>query len=404
MKLAAVGASYLNVDILGAGCEPKEVDVKKTSGGGTEIAVLGAGMGGLAVAGLLLRAGVDVTVFEQAARFERVGTGIQISPNAVRVLNALGLSEDIHQVAFAPQHWRNRDAGTGELLNELELGERAAQYYGAPYYVLHRGDLHAALREAVPADRMRMGHRVVDVVEHEAGVRISCADGTSHDAKVLIAADGLNSLVRETMFRAEAPRYTGRVAYRAVIPAVSLKGRTLDDNVKWWGKDRHIVIYYLNAKRSEVYFTTSVPDPDWQDESWAAEGDIATLRSLFDDFHPDVRCVLDACERVNKWAIADRRPLTRWYSDRIALLGDACHPMTPYMAQGAAQSFEDAAILSRLLIQADLQMTSVGAAYQRAREERVERVQQTSHGNSWMRSETDSDWLYAYDAMNAPLT
>ncbi|MEJ2436337.1 MAG: NAD(P)-binding protein, partial [Pseudolabrys sp.] len=235
-----------------------------------KIAVLGAGMGGLAMAALLDRAGCAVTVYEQAKAFARVGAGIQMSPNALRVLRALDLEAQ-----------------------------------------------HAALLSSVPAERIALNKKLTDLSQNKTSVTLTFADGGSASADIVIATDGLHSRAREILFGAGKPRFTGNVAYRAVFPTARLGGLTLDDNCKWWGPNRHIVIYYLNPRQDELYFVTSVPDPDWKLDSWSAMGDLDELRAAFDSFHPDVRRVLAACPAVHIWAIADRDPMPRWSAGRI---------------------------------------------------------------------------------------
>jgi salicylate hydroxylase/6-hydroxynicotinate 3-monooxygenase len=187
-----------------------------------------------------------------------------------------------------------------------------------------------------------------------------------------------------------------------------MNGRDIGSSrTKWWGEDRHIVIYYTRADRSEIYFVTSVPEPaEWMTpESWSAKGDVVQLRSEYKDFHPEVRAVLDACPDCHKWAILEREPLPHWSVGRVVLLGDACHPMTPYMAQGAATSIEDAAILSRCL--AEAKSDDIEAALQRYeahRKPRTSRIQAISSANTWMqKGEQDTSWLYGYDAWNVPI-
>lgn len=368
------------------------------------IAVLGAGMGGLTMAALLARDGARVTVYEQASQFSRVGAGIQMGPNAVRVLRDLGLEAAVREMAFQPACWRNRAWDTGQISNELPLGQQAEQRHGAPYLLMHRADLHTALLSCVPERLLRLGKQLVAVDQDNAGVNLRFADGSSATADVLIASDGLSSLVRRSVFGADRPRYTGRVAYRAVFPAERLGGLVLDDYAKWWGVDRHIVIYYLNRRRDELYFTTSVPDDDWTSESWSASGRMEAVRAAFAGFHEHVERVLAACPAAHKWAIADRDPMPEWSQGRIILMGDACHPMTPYMAQGAAQAMEDAMIMARALRACGFaDVPAVWASYQATRHERASTVQRLSHGNQWMRERTDSDWLYQYDATTAPL-
>ena len=372
--------------------------------GAPRIAIAGAGIGGLTLAGLLAARGFAATVYEQASAFERVGTGIQMGPNAVRILRALGIETNVRTRAATPRHWRNRDGETGELLNELPLGQDAEQHFGAPYLLLHRGDLHDALCSTVPAKQIQTGRQLIEAQNDEDQVRLLFADGSVETADVLVAADGLRSCIRAQLFAQQPPVYTGRVAFRSVFSTDEIRDLNLDDNTKWWGKDRHIVIYYLNNRRDEIYFTTSVPDPDWTDESWSAMGKPDEVREALQDFHPNVRSVLDACPQVHKWAIADRPPLTDWSVGRIVLLGDACHPMTPYMAQGAAQAMEDAMILARSFEALGFDdLEAVAGTYQRTREARASEIQTLSHQNLWMRSPTDAEWLYGYDAASAPL-
>jgi 6-hydroxynicotinate 3-monooxygenase len=369
-----------------------------------KIAVLGAGMGGLTMAALLARAGADVTVYEQAKGFARVGAGIQMSPNAARVLRALGLEEHIRRVALQPRCWRNRAWDTGEMQYELPLGAEAEQRYGAPYLLGHRADLHAALLSRVPDAAIVLDKRLTGLSQNETAVTLAFADGTSAAADILIATDGLHSRARKILFGPEQPRFTGNVAYRAVFAASRLGGLDLDDNTKWWGPDRHIVIYYVNPRRDELYFVTSVLDPAWKLDSWSAMGDRDELRAAFEGFHPDVRRVLDACPAVHKWAIADRDPMPRWSAGRIMLMGDAAHPMTPTMAQGAAQALEDAMVMARCLERFGLEdVTSAFRTFEAHRRARTAQIQLTSHRNVWMRGRTDGGWLYDYDACTAPL-
>ncbi len=287
------------------------------------IAVLGAGMGGLTAAALLDRAGFRVRLYEQASGFARVGAGIQMSNNAMRVLRGLGLEPHIRALAFRPHSWRNRQWDTGDMLHELPLGDTNEARYGTPYLLMHRGDLHEALASCVRPEIVVRGKRLTDIDERGSGVGLRFADGSTADADILIAADGVHSRVREILLGAEAPSYTGMVAYRTTFPATLLSGADIDDYCKWWGPDRHIVIYFVTARRDEVYFVTAVPEPDWKVESWSATGGVDDLRAAFAGFHSDVQAVVNGCPSVHKWAILTREPLQRWGSDRVALLGDA---------------------------------------------------------------------------------
>ncbi len=369
------------------------------------VAIIGAGMGGLATAIALRRVGIEVTVYEQARRFARLGAGIQIGCNAMKVLRNFGLEAILRTAAFYPRSWNNKDFDTGEVRFDMIFGEAAEQRYGAPYLLAHRGDLHAALASVVPDSVVRLDHELASVEQRADGsVQLSFANGASADADAVVAADGVHSLIKDMLFGKERPNFTGRVAYRTVYPATLLDGYRIDDCTKWWGPDRHIVIYYVKPDRSEVYFVTSQPEPGFTVESWSATGDVEELRAAFAGFHPQVQRVLAACPAVHKWALIDRDPLPRWTEGNITLLGDACHPMTPYMAQGAAMAIEDAAVLSRCLDGVD--RSGVAEAFRRfeaTRKPRTSQIQLSSRTNTWLRNATDPDWVYGYDAWSAPL-
>jgi len=362
------------------------------------IAVIGAGMGGLAAAAALDRLGFEVRVFEQAERFSRLGAGIQMSPNAMKALRGLGIEDEVRAAAFQPETWMNRRWDDGAMMFELPLGQDAERRYGAPYLQMHRGDLHDALLSAVPEERLFRGKRLVDI---EPGPVLCFADGSRETADLVIGADGLHSRVREILLKPEAPRATGRVAYRATFDA-ALLDREVGGCTKWWGEDRHIVIYYTTAKRDELYFVTSLPDADWVNESWSATGDMSVVRDAFAGFHEEVRAVLGASPAVHRWAILDRAPLERWHGEGIVLIGDAAHPITPYMAQGAAMALEDGVMLARALEGAG-DIESALNRFETSRKARTAEAQAVSHANTWMREETDPTWCYGFDACTQPL-
>jgi salicylate hydroxylase/6-hydroxynicotinate 3-monooxygenase len=216
-------------------------------------------------------------------------------------------------------------------------------------------------------------------------------------------------VVRDVILGPDTPIHKGRIAYRAIFPSALLNGFDIGPSrTKWWGPDRHIVIYYTNAICTELYFVTSVPEPaEWVTrESWSAKGDVKELRKAYEGFHADVRAVLEACPDCHKWAILEREPLPRWSDGRVVLLGDACHSMTPYMAQGGATAIEDAAILARCL--EETRGEDIAGAFQRYeahRKPRTSRIQAISSANTWMKGgDEDTSWLYGYDAWNVPLT
>src|SRR5471030_441659 len=343
------------------------------------VAIIGAGMGGLAAAAALLKAGIGVTVYEQAKQFTRLGAGIQIGCNAMHVLRGLGLEDRLRADTFYPRSWNNRDWKSGEVL----FGAPAEGKYGAPYLLAHRGDLHAALVGAVPPEHVKLDHRLSGIEQK---------------------ADGAHSITRDILFGKSEPTFTGRIAYRTVYPAHLLGDFQVENCTKWWGEDRHIVVYPVKPDRSEIYFVTSQPEPGFEMESWSATGDTKVLRDAFSGFHPEVRKVVAAAPDVHKRPLVDREPLEHWIDGNVALLGDACHPMTPYMAQGAAMAIEDGAVLSRCLDGTD--RAGVAAAlrrYEKNRQERTAKIQLTSRQNIWGKGVTDTDWVYGYNAWEAPL-
>lgn len=371
------------------------------------VAVVGAGIGGLAASAALLANGYDVHIYEQATKFARVGAGIQMTPNAMKVLRGLGLEEKLREVAFEPQVGLNRDYATGAITNELPLGEEIQKRYGAPYLLMHRADLHGALATLVPMERISFGTKLANYTQKGGKVILELSDGSKPEFDLVIAADGVHSRVREIMLGPDMPRFTGKVAYRTTFPAKLLGDLQLGPSrTKWWGPDRHIVIYYITRNGDEVYFVTSQPEKaEWMTkESWSAKGDLGELRESFKDFHPEVRAVLDACPDVHRWALLARDPLRTWVDGHVALLGDAAHPMTPYMAQGAASALEDSAVLSRCLKDATLATLAERLKlYETVRKPRASQIQSTSAANTWMRDATDPTWVYGYDAWTAPL-
>lgn len=371
------------------------------------IAIVGAGIGGIAAGVLLSRLGYAVTIYDQATRFARVGAGIQQTPNAMKVHRKLGTEPRLRRTAFAAPVGMSREWDSGRITNELPLGDEIERRYGAPYLLMHRAELHAALESVLPAGIVRFNRKLVGLEQNAQGVTLAFADGSRASADGLIGADGVHSVVRECMLGPEKPRYTGRVAYRTTFPSRLLGAhRITRARTKWWGQDRHMVVYYVTADCDELYFVTSQPeDAQWMTrESWSQKGGLEVLREAYAGFHPEVRAILDACPEVHKWALMERDPLPRWCEARVTLLGDACHPMTPYMAQGAASALEDAAILSRCLegIDAD----GIAGAFKRYQANRLPRtaeIQTTSSKNTWMRSATDPTWVYGYDVWSAPL-
>ena len=374
--------------------------------GKPSIAIVGAGLGGLTAAATLRLAGFDVRVYEQASRFVRIGAGIQMMPNSMKVLRKIGVEARVRGTSFQPYSHLNRVWNTGEILRELPMPE---DLFGAPYLCMHRGDLHEALVSSLPSEIIELQKTLVGLDERKGQVTLKFEDGSSAGADVVIGADGVHSIVRHLIIGPDEPTHRGRIAYRAIFPSALMGGIDVGPSrTKWWGIDRHLVIYYTKPDRSEIYLITSVPEPaEWLTrESWSTTGDVHELRAAYEGFHPDVRAVLNACPSCHKWAILEREPLPTWSAGRIVLVGDACHPMTPYMAQGAATAMEDAATLTRCLAESEGQdIDGAFARYEAHRKPRTSRIQRISSANTWMKGgNEDTSWLYGYDAWQVPLS
>jgi 6-hydroxynicotinate 3-monooxygenase len=369
------------------------------------IAIIGAGIAGLTAAATLRRAGLQGHIYEQAEAFARIGAGIQMNPNAMKVLRGLGLEERIRRVGFAPQLGYNREWDSGEITYLHPMGAAIEQRFGAPDISLHRAELHAALLSINPPEIVHFNKKLIGLDRAGDSLRLAFADGSEVRADAVIGADGVHSTVLEIVFGSGEPRFTGQVAYRAIYRS-ERRGTEIDDRVKWWGPGRHIVSYKVDPRRDELYFLASTPEPDFKVESWSAGGDLEQLRAAFTGFHPKARMILDRCPEVRKWALVERDPLPRWSEERVVLIGDACHPMLPYMAQGAGSSMEDAVILARCLDGCELDAFAAAfRRFERNRKERTSRIQLGARQNVWMRTapDTDTAWLYDYDAWTVPL-
>jgi salicylate hydroxylase len=372
-----------------------------------KIGIVGAGIGGLTAAIALQRTGHDVVVFEQSKQFMRVGADINLTPNAVRALDGLGINEAVRRTAARPTHRISRTWDSGEETSRLAMGDTAELKYGAPQLTIHRADLLAALAEVFPAERVLFGKRAETITQSADGIDLQFKDGSAHRVDALIGADGIHSVVRTAMFGQESPRFTGVVAFRAVVPTERVADvPNIQAFTKWWGPNPHsqIVTFPLNRGRDIFIFATTAQET-WHEESWTTPGTVEELRSSYADFHPDARALLDACDEVLKTALYERDPLPHWSQGNMTLLGDASHPMMPFMAQGAGMSIEDAVVLARHL-QDITQLGDIPAAFQRYEALRLERssqIQIGSRSNNWLREGGNADWVYGYDAWSVPL-
>ncbi|MFM0501488.1 FAD-dependent monooxygenase [Paraburkholderia caffeinilytica] len=372
--------------------------------GKARIAVIGAGLGGTVAAALLQRNGFDVRLYEQAKVFSRLGAGIHLGPNVMKVMRRLGCEETVDAMGSHPDFWFSRDGKTADTIAQIPLGDYALKTYGARYVTVHRGDFHALMASAVQPGTIDFGKCLKRLENNGSEVRLIFTDGTIETADIVVGADGVNSKVREHLLGAEPPRYTGYVAHRAVFPASLLGDNPYDMCAKWWSEDRHMMAYYVTKERDEYYYVTGVPQAEWPEGVSMMESSRDEMREAFTDFHPDVQSLIDVTPSVTKWPLFERDPLPLWGRGRIVLLGDACHPMKPHMAQGAAMAIEDAAMLTRCLIEmGSADYTGAFALYEANRAERASKVQLVSHNNTWLRSNEDPAWVFAYDVFDVPL-
>lgn len=362
--------------------------------GGVRIGIAGAGLGGVAAAGLLEKAGFDVVLFDQAPAFSRLGAGIQFGPNVLKILATLdGLDKKLEEISCLPDYWLSRKWDDGTVMAKIPLNAERGRY-GAPYITIHRGDLHQAMLDCVSSERVKWAHKLVDFTDDGQGVTLNFENGASEKVDILIGADGINSRVREKIFGLDEAVYTGWIAHRAIIPGAAAKSLGADLNAKWWSADRHIVCYYLDKNEDEFYLVTGEP-AEWTSRAGQLPSSREALREAFKGFHPMVQGYIDATDVVTKWPLKTRAPLPVWYQGRSVLLGDACHPMKPHMAQGAAMAVEDAAVLARCLTELgtkDLERTF--RSYHEARKERATKVQSISNANTWLRQPEDPYWCY----------
>lgn len=342
-----------------------------------KITIIGAGLGGLTAAIALLKKGFDVTVLEQASELKEIGAGVQLGPNATGVLYRLGLGEALAQIASEPVGKRVRLWSTGQIWPLFDLGTVSREVYGYPYFTLHRADLHMVLAEAVmrlKPDAIRLGVRIVGHDQHGGGVTLTAHNGDVYESDVVIGADGVHSKTREAMFGPDAPRYSGVMAWRGVIQASSLPAHLREPyGSNWVGPGAHVIQYPL--RRGElINFVGAVEGNRWEVESWSEAGTHEECLNDFKGWHEDVQTMIKAIDTPFKWVLKVRDPMPLWSRGNMTLLGDACHPTLPFLAQGAGMAIEDGYILARALEKYSHSISTAFERYEAARKERTSRV------------------------------
>ncbi len=387
------------------------------------IGVVGGGIGGLTAALCLARAGHNVQVFEQTDESVATGAGIQVSPNAARVLHHLGLQDALMTKGFLPKATQMRSWRSGRVISETTLGDVALERYGAPYYHIHRADLMDMLVSAVSAEptiRLNVSSRITNFSQDATGVRLVAGEH-KHQVDLLIGADGIHSSVRACLWGDQQADFTGNVAWRMLVPVNRLpEGLIAPNATVWWGPGKHFV-HYLVKGGDYVNCVCVVEKAEWQAESWVAAGSMSELQADFAGWHDTIQQLLDQTDdgTLFKWGLFDRAPMRTWGIDRVSLLGDACHPTLPFMAQGAAMAIEDAAVLANCFSNG-ADVVAALRRYEDLRKARTAGVQRGSRRNAtvfhlsglkaWLRDRAASkagkhsmDRLYRYDPLTVGL-
>jgi len=390
-----------------------------------KILIAGAGIGGLTAASCLMKAGYDVEVYEQAPELSEIGAGIQLSANAMHVLNYLGLAEAIGKLSVRPSAYVFRLHNTGEIIGQFPLADEHERLNGAPYNQLHRADLHdllAAKARGFNKDVVRLNRRVVGFEENPAGVELLFADGTRATGDLLIGADGVKSAVRAQIAGADHAAYTGDAAWRLTLPAGELPDDFMGQVMSvWMGPGRHVVCYYLRGG-ALLNFVGLVETEDISEESWTAKFPWERLKADFAGWHENIQTIIDRADKDScfRWSLYYRPPIATWSTRRATLLGDAVHATLPYLAQGAAMAIEDAAVLTRALQSTD-SVADALQLYERNRIDRTSRIVTGSNANRTLFHMRDQEklrrafaerdegadrnaWLYSYNPLTVKLT
>jgi salicylate hydroxylase len=356
-------------------------------------------------------------VYEQARALTSVGAGLMVSPNAARLLRRLGVLDAFARTAVPLQTgWEFRRWQDASVLFSQALGPQCRSLYGEDSWGVHRADLLATLRSAVDPDAVRLGARCTAVAAHDDHAVVTFADDTTDSAPVVIGADGMHSVIAEAIGEPVGSRFAQLCAFRSLVPAQDApEFARRPAHTLWLGPDRHLVHYPISGG-TLINLVAVTRETDWRVESWSTEGSVEDLEATFDGWDPGLRALIRAAPGTGRWALFDRDPRTRWVHGPLALLGDAAHPMFPFLAQGAAQAIEDAAALAlHLAAQADPRAGL--RAYEHARIGRATQVQLASRGPRESNNLPDgpeqrarderiagldplrhNGWLYAHDA------
>jgi salicylate hydroxylase len=375
------------------------------------IAIIGAGIGGLAAACALREKGFEVHVQERAGELGEVGAGLQLGPNAVKVLRALGIEDPLRPLACEPTNIVSVAWDDAHLRFREPLKATAAAQFGAPYLTAHRADLHALLQAKLRAGSIELNAQCTGVSSFNGVAVATFADGREIEADIVVGADGINSAVRESLFGQQPARFTQQMAWRCIVPIDCVPteigpdksvriGR--DEYVGWIGPDGHVICYPIRGGELYNIFAGHVSE-EWVDESWSVPSGVDELLAGYRGWNADLIEMLGRVRHCYKWGIRDRDPLARWTQGRVTLLGDAAHPMMPTLAQGAAITLEDAYALARNLARHE-DLRDGLEAYERERRPRASKVQMQAREQFQNNRKAQAppplsrDWIFAHDA------
>ena len=339
----------------------------------TRIAIIGGGIGGLTAANALSRAGIEVAVYEAAAELKEIGAGVALHPNAMKVLRAIGLEDSVRKVAGRSDWQFMRNWKTGRVIAKTSRQQQAASF-GTEGATVHRADLLDVLADALSADIVTLGKRCTEVRPDGDIAVARFADGSEIEADIIVGADGIHSTVRASLFGPDAPRFTGKICYRSVVPTGAVRGtRPYTEGAQWLGPHGTIVLYPLRGE-DLINVVCHYDDDNYRHESWIAECSREEVLERYAGWHESLLRLFAAADTWYKWALYDRDPIPQWTRGRVTVLGDAAHPMLPYLGQGACQAIEDGAILATACsAEASDPLTGL-ARYERTRRPRASRV------------------------------